>query len=89
MVIEAVPKLTPKKDPEEIALKRTLALLADREKREVVTVALAARMLGKSRDTIYRWLEGGRLSGRKIGGRWIVYQDSVEEQWAEGLVERE
>ena len=88
MVIEAVPKLTPTKKEDDVFIQQVV-LLAAREKREIVTAALAARLLGKSRDTIYRWLEEGKLSGRKLGGRWIVYQDSIEAEWAESLVERE
>jgi excisionase family DNA binding protein len=63
-----------------------MALLAAEENREVLTVALASRLLGTSRDTIYRWLNEGRLAGRKVGGRWIVYRDSVEAEWAAGTV---
>lgn len=66
-----------------------IALLAAEEKREALTVTLAARLLGKSGDTIYRWLGEGRLAGRKVGGRWLVYKDSVEAEWRAGLVERE
>ncbi|MFQ5724461.1 MAG: helix-turn-helix domain-containing protein [Terriglobia bacterium] len=69
-------------------MKQEMALLAADENRELLTVALAARLLGKSRDTIYRWLAEGRLRGRKVGGRWLVYRDSVEAEWKEGLVER-
>ena len=65
-----------------------IAQLAAEEKREALTVALAARLLGKSRDTIYRWLDEGRLAGRKVWGRWLVYRDSVEAEWGAGLVER-
>lgn len=87
MILDAIPKLKPLK--EEDSLPKALALLAARENRVMVTTERAARLLGKSRDTIYRWLEEGRLSGRKIGGRWLVYQDTIEAQWDEGLVERE
>ena len=54
-----------------------------------LAVERAARLLGKSKDTIYRWLEEGKLSGRKVGGRWIIYQDSVEAAWEAEVVERE
>jgi len=64
-----------------------LALLAAEENRELLTVAVAARLLGKSRDTIYRWLSEGHLAGRKVGGRWLVYKDAVEKEWKAGLVE--
>lgn len=65
-----------------------LPMLATQERRATVTAALAAKLLGKSRDTIYRWMEQGKLSGRKIGGRWYVYRDSIEAEWNENLVER-
>lgn len=68
---------------------KEIALLAAEENREALTVALAARLLGKSRDTIYRWLGEGRLAGRKVGGCWLVYKDAVEAEWKAGLVQRE
>jgi excisionase family DNA binding protein len=67
-------------------LEERRALLAEEEKRELVTVLQAGRLLGKSRDTIYRWLEEGRLEGRKVGGRWLVYRDAVEKEWKVGRV---
>ena len=68
------------------SLEERRALLGEEEKRELITVLLAARLLGKSRDTIYRWLDGGRLAGRRVGGRWLVYKDAVEKEWKAGLV---
>ncbi len=65
-----------------------LPMLANQEQRQAVTPSLTAKLLGKSRDTIYRWLESGKLSGRKIGGRWYVYRDSIDAEWNECLVER-
>lgn len=89
MVIEAVPKLAKRNSEEDLpAMTREMALLAEREQRTVVTVERAARLVGKSRDTIYRWLEIGKLSGRKVGGRWIIYEDTLEAEWDAGLVER-
>ena len=85
-----MPKLPADPQAEESrTMTEEIALLAAEEKREALTVALAAQLLGKSRDTIYRWLGEGRLAGRKVGGRWLVYRDSVEAQWQAGLVERE
>jgi excisionase family DNA binding protein len=63
------------------------ALLATQENRPVLSVTRAARLLGKSTDTIYRWLNAGRLSARKVGGRWLIYRDSVEKQWSAEIVE--
>lgn len=89
MVIYPVPKFKPKQGEENGALTPPKALLAAEENRESLTVALAARLLGKSPDTIYRWLSEGRLAGRKVGGRWLVYRDSVDVEWRAGLVEPE
>jgi excisionase family DNA binding protein len=65
------------------------AVLVREEKREAMSVARAARLLGKSDDTIYRWLAEGQLGGRKVGGRWLIYRDSVEAAWSAGAVERQ
>jgi excisionase family DNA binding protein len=84
-VIPEVPRLA----REEEEMPAHVPLLADEEKREVLSVTRAARLLGKSSDTIYRWLNAGLLAGRKVGGRWLVYRDSVETQWAAEVVEQE
>lgn len=67
---------------------RGMGLLAQGEKRAAITVLQAARLLGKSRDTVYRWLNEGRLAGRRVGGAWLVYRDSLEDEWSAGLVEK-
>ncbi|MGH9804498.1 MAG: helix-turn-helix domain-containing protein [Candidatus Acidiferrales bacterium] len=54
-----------------------------------MTVLQAAQLLGKSRDTIYRWLNEGRLAGRRVGGAWLVYRDALDDEWSAGLVEKE
>jgi excisionase family DNA binding protein len=76
-------------DEQRALLAPAVAGLAAEEKRELVTVMAAARLLGKSRDTIYRWLDGGRLAGRRVGGRWLVYKDAVEKEWSAGVVGQE
>jgi len=92
-MIHPVPKFRRKQDSEgnptqgARRMAKEIALLAAEEKREALTVALAARLLGKSRDTIYRWLAEGRLAGRKVGGCWLVYRDAVDKEWKAGLVE--
>ena len=63
-------------------------LLAEQEEDDLVDVALAARLLGKSRPSIYRYLEEGRLGGRKIGGRWYVSRAAVDRWWEAGLVQQ-
>lgn len=65
-----------------------LPLLAEQDERDLVDVATAARLLGKSRPSIYRYLEEGRLGGRKVGARWYVFRDAVDLWWEAGLVEQ-
>lgn len=77
---------TPRREP---ALRgRGMGLLAQGERRAAITVLQAARLLGKSRDTIYRWLNEGKLAGRRVGGAWLVYRDSLDDEWSAGLVEK-
>lgn len=61
-------------------------LLAEQDEDDLVDVAEAARLLGKSRPSIYRYLDEGRLGGRKIGGRWYVSRGTVDRWWEAGLV---
>lgn len=63
-------------------------LLAELEERDLLEVREAARLLGKSPQSIYRYLEEGRLGGRKVGGRWYVHRDAVDLWWERGLVEQ-
>ena len=83
------PRKIAKKSQESPGFEERRALLALEEKRELVSATTAGKMLGKSRDTIYRWLSEGRLSGRRVGGRWLVYKDTVEKEWEAGLVGQE
>lgn len=87
MVIDPVPSYVAQPKEEGGSSAAARAQLAAAEKRELVTVLQAARLLGKSRDTLYRWLTEGKLAGRKVGGRWLVYRDAVEKHWDSGLVE--
>ena len=80
------PRMIPKKSQEPPGFEAKRALLAEEEKRELVSATTAGQLLGKSRDTIYRWLSEGRLAGRRVGGRWLVYKDTVEKEWEAGLV---
>ncbi len=83
------PRMIGKKEQESPRFEAKRALLAEEEKRELVSAETAGRLLGKSRDTIYRWLVEGRLAGRRVGGRWLVYKDTVEKEWEAGVVGRE
>ena len=83
------PRMIPKKSQESPGFEEKRALLAQEEKRELVSATTAGQLLGKSTDTIYRWLTEGRLAGRRVGGRWLVYKDTVEKEWEAGLVGQE
>ncbi|MFQ5925904.1 MAG: helix-turn-helix domain-containing protein [Terriglobia bacterium] len=63
-----------------------LPLLAELDESDLVDTDTAARLLGKSRVSIYRYLEEGRLGGRKVGGRWYVFREAVDRWWEAGLV---
>lgn len=39
-----------------------------------LTAKQAASFLDASLCTVYKWLKQGELAGKKIGGRWFVYQ---------------
>lgn len=64
-----------------------IPLLAEQD-RDLLDADTTARLLGKSRQSVYRYLEEGRLAGRKVGGRWHVYRDAVDRWWEAGLVEQ-
>ncbi|HXE75357.1 MAG TPA: helix-turn-helix domain-containing protein [Candidatus Xenobia bacterium] len=84
-------KLPPKDEerPKSAQFERARALLAQQEKRELISAVAAAKLLGKSPDTIYRWLHEGQLAGRRVGGRWLVYRDTVQKEWQAGVVGEE
>lgn len=63
---------------EEAALREALRQLA-RPERGVLTTGEAAARLGVSIPTVKRWIERGVLAGGRIGGRWLVAQESVEQ----------
>jgi excisionase family DNA binding protein len=44
----------------------------------MVTVAEAARRLGRSQEQIRRRLREGKLKGQRIGGQWFVEEASVD-----------
>jgi excisionase family DNA binding protein len=49
---------------------------------DLVSVAQAAKALGKPRLTIYRWIDAGKIVGIKLGG--ILYIPKTEiEKWKE------
>ncbi|MGH9203259.1 MAG: helix-turn-helix domain-containing protein [Vicinamibacterales bacterium] len=42
-----------------------------------VTVAEAARQLGRSIEQVRRYLREGRLPGRRIGQQWFIEEDAL------------
>jgi len=44
----------------------------------MITVAEAARRLGRSLEQVRRYLREGKLRGQRIGGQWFVEETSLE-----------
>ncbi len=66
---------------EEEALREVRRLLVH-SKDEFLTTGEAAERLGVSLPTVKEWLRRGALDGGRIGGRWWVSKESVEQQVA-------
>jgi len=49
------------------------------QKKELVEVAVIARKVNVSDNTVRRWINEGKVEGYKIGGRWYVKKKSLEE----------
>jgi excisionase family DNA binding protein len=47
----------------------------------MVTVAEAARRLGRSLEQVRRYLREGKLKGQRIGGQWFVEEASLPSQY--------
>ncbi len=43
----------------------------------LLTVAEAARRLGRSQEQVRRYLREGRLTGRRLGGQWFMEEASL------------
>ena len=50
--------------------------------REVMNVDQAARYLGLSSDTMYKYLSGGKLPAFKLGNRWRLKKSTLD-RWME------
>jgi excisionase family DNA binding protein len=46
----------------------------------VMTVAEAARKLGKDPETVRRWIRSGRLHARRLGTRYLIDDADLETQ---------
>jgi excisionase family DNA binding protein len=57
---------------------RDARLALARPERGVLSTGQAADRLGVSIPTVKRWVERGTLSGRAVGGRWAISQESVD-----------
>jgi excisionase family DNA binding protein len=44
----------------------------------MITVAEAARRLGRSLEQVRRYLREGKLKGQRIGGQWFVEEASLD-----------
>lgn len=44
----------------------------------LVTVAEAAKQLGRSTEQVRRYLREGRLTGRRFGGQWFIEQRALD-----------
>jgi len=44
----------------------------------MITVAEAAKRLGRSLEQVRRYLREGKLKGQRIGGQWFVEEASLE-----------
>lgn len=50
------------------------------------TIEEAAEILPVCYQTIRRYIKNGRLRGQKIGGRWLINEDSINELLASSVV---
>lgn len=55
----------------------------------MVTVAEAARRLGRSIEQIRRYLREGKLPGRRIGGQWFVDERTLRSSGGQRLLPEE
>lgn len=49
----------------------------ERPRYELLEVSDVMEMYHVTRRTVYRWIEGGKLKGRKAGRRWLFTRDEV------------
>jgi excisionase family DNA binding protein len=47
----------------------------------MITVAEAARRLGRSLEQVRRYLREGKLKGQRIGGQWFIDERSLEARY--------
>lgn len=57
---------------------QTRGLAEDVSGRELIDMAQAIAMLKTTRNTFYRWLRAGKVTGMKVGRQWRFYKDDIE-----------
>ena len=48
-----------------------------RTQSDLLTVLDVCALYGKSRRTVYRWMEQGKIKGEKLGGQWVFTREAV------------
>jgi excisionase family DNA binding protein len=51
---------------------------------ETVTVAEAAKRLGRSEEQVRRYLRAGRLKGQRVGNQWFIDERDLASRRSEG-----
>lgn len=54
------------------------------DEKKTYTMQEVADELGKTRQTIYRWIKSGKLKAIKIGGTWTVSAELLDRIKREG-----
>lgn len=59
--------------------KRAASTTGQHKLADLLTINEAAALWGRSRDTIYRNIQSGRLTARQSGSIWLISKDSLVE----------
>jgi len=43
-----------------------------------------AKKIGRHYNTVYRWIQDGKVPAYKLGGRWFIPHDALEQMKAKG-----
>ena len=49
----------------------------DKTRDELLEVSDVMELYHVTRRTVYRWIEGGKLKGKKAGRRWLFTREAV------------
>jgi len=50
---------------------------AEKTRDELLEVSDVMELYHVTRRTVYRWIEGGKLKGKKAGRRWLFTREAV------------